>query len=83
MFFIVDGNKANSFQSLMTVLNGKPFNERVPPNERALHHGVYEGIGWTVFLKEQNRGKRDSQWLFVEILRCMVFKPSFVLVTDI
>lgn len=49
-------------------------------NERQIRHGTYEGVAYTVFLKEQNRGKRDSQWLFVEILRTMLHKPTYVFV---
>lgn len=65
------------FSSFKTNNKGK-----VKPNERALEHGIYKGVGWSVFLKEQNRGKRDSQWLFVELLRNIIpqFKPPFVLV---
>jgi cellulose synthase/poly-beta-1,6-N-acetylglucosamine synthase-like glycosyltransferase len=82
MFFIVDGNKANSFQCLMNVLQEGKFKEKVNANERMLVHGEHRGVGYSVFLKEQNRGKRDSQWLFVEILRNMVpaFKPNYVFV---
>lgn len=56
--------------------------DNLKPNERTLEHGVYNGIGYSVFLKEQNRGKRDSQWLFVELLRNIIpqFKPPFVFV---
>jgi hypothetical protein len=55
----------------------------VKPKTRVLEHGAYvpkdgpnkgKGIAWSVFLKEENRGKRDSQWLFIEIMRNMVFK---------
>lgn len=84
MFFIVDGNKANSFENLMECLTKKPYTEPVPSKHRILKHGVYEGIPYSVFLKEENRGKRDSQWLFVELLRNMIpeFAPTYVFFVD-
>lgn len=84
MFFIVDGNKANSFENLMECLLKKPYDEPLPPKHRVLKHGVYEGIPYSVFLKEENRGKRDSQWLFVELLRNMIpeFAPTYVFFVD-
>jgi len=84
MFFIVDGNKAASFENLMECLLKKPYDEPVPPRTRLLKHGVYDGIPYSVFLKEENRGKRDSQWLFVELLRNMIpeFAPGYVFFVD-
>jgi hypothetical protein len=85
MFFIVDGNKANSFENLMECLTKNTFDEPVPSHHRILKHGVYEGIPYSVFLKEENRGKRDSQWLFVELLRNMIpeFAPQYVFVSTV
>lgn len=101
VMFIVDGNKSNSFQRLMSVLNNKEFEGNfhiqnrmftdivcfrilvsLKANQRILVDGIYENVGYSVFLKEENRGKRDSQWLFVEIIRNMMpeFKPNYVLV---
>eukprot|EP01114_Cavostelium_apophysatum_P009296 TRINITY_DN223_c0_g1_i1.p1 TRINITY_DN223_c0_g1~~TRINITY_DN223_c0_g1_i1.p1 ORF type:complete len:836 (+),score=267.36 TRINITY_DN223_c0_g1_i1:237-2744(+) len=84
MFFIVDGNKANSYENLMECLTKKPYAETVPAKHRILKHGVYDGIPYSVFLKEENRGKRDSQWLFVELLRNMIpeFAPTYVFFVD-
>lgn len=84
MFFIVDGNKACSFENLMECLLKKPYLDPVPAKHRILLHGVYEGIPYSVFLKEENRGKRDSQWLFVELLRNMIpeFAPTYVFFVD-
>jgi cellulose synthase/poly-beta-1,6-N-acetylglucosamine synthase-like glycosyltransferase len=84
MLFIVDGNKANSFENLMEVLLGQPWTEPVKSGTRVLESGVYAGVAWSVFLKEENRGKRDSQWLFVEIMRNLLpqFKPPFVFFVD-
>ena len=83
MFFIIDGNRGNSFQHCLSILN-PDFKGTPKPNERAIEHGSYKGIGYSVFLKEQNRGKRDSQWLFVELLRNIIpqFKPPFVFVNN-
>lgn len=46
--------------------------------------GTFKGVGYSILLKEQNRGKRDSQWIFVELLRNIMpqFKPPFVLFVD-
>jgi len=84
VMFIVDGNKSNSFQRLMSVLNNKEFEVSLKANQRILVDGIYENVGYSVFLKEENRGKRDSQWLFVEIIRNMMpeFKPNYVLFVD-
>jgi hypothetical protein len=46
--------------------------DEVKQNQRVLEHGVYQSVPYSVFLKEENRGKRDSQWIFVELLRNMV-----------
>ena len=45
--------------------------------QQIVQHGKYKGqdkklIGWTVFVKPKNRGKRDSQWLFVELMRNII-----------
>lgn len=85
MFFIVDGNRGNSFESLMSVLRPDvEWKGKVKEGERSLQHGIYNGIGWSVFLKEKNRGKRDSQWLFVELVRNVIpqFVPPFLLFID-
>jgi len=85
MLFIVDGNRDKSFESLMEVLqDGKQFEEIVPYGVQRLEQGVYRGVNYSVYLKDFNRGKRDSQWLFVEIMRNMIptFKPPFCFFVD-
>eukprot|EP01114_Cavostelium_apophysatum_P013196 TRINITY_DN3137_c0_g1_i1.p1 TRINITY_DN3137_c0_g1~~TRINITY_DN3137_c0_g1_i1.p1 ORF type:complete len:794 (-),score=191.04 TRINITY_DN3137_c0_g1_i1:1423-3804(-) len=85
MLFIVDGNKDGSFENLMEVLlDGKPFEDVVEKGVQRLEQGVYRGVNYSVYLKDANRGKRDSQWLFVEIMRNMIptFKPPFCFFVD-
>ena len=45
-------------------------------------HGKYKEVDYTVLLKEENRGKRDSQRMFVEVLSKMTdgLKPKYVMV---
>jgi len=84
MLFIIDGNKGNTFQNVMELLLDGPYPDAVPAGKRILKHGVYQGIPYSVFLKEENRGKRDSQWLFVELLRNMIpeYSPEYVFFVD-
>eukprot|EP01114_Cavostelium_apophysatum_P012633 TRINITY_DN2877_c0_g1_i1.p1 TRINITY_DN2877_c0_g1~~TRINITY_DN2877_c0_g1_i1.p1 ORF type:complete len:682 (+),score=155.55 TRINITY_DN2877_c0_g1_i1:58-2046(+) len=82
--FIVDGNKGSTFQSLMELLEGPKFAEKVAPNTRVVKHGSCNGVNYSVFLKEQTRGKRDSQWLFIELVRNIFseHKPPYLVFLD-
>jgi len=82
--FIVDGNKGSTFQALMEVLEGTIYEERVPSATRVIKHGACNGVNYSVFLKDQNRGKRDSQWLFIELVRNIFpeHKPPYLIFLD-
>jgi len=84
MVFIVDGNKNNTFQSLLEVLEGTPFEEKVQNGKTMVKHGVCHGICYSVYLKEATRGKRDSQWVFIELVRNIFpeHKPPYLVFMD-
>lgn len=84
VIFIVDGNKGATFQTLMECLELNKYEEKVPSNARIIKHGNCNGVNYSVFLKDQNRGKRDSQWLFIEIVRNIFpeHKPPYLVFCD-
>lgn len=96
MFIIVDGNLGGTYESAMAVLNDIGDNEEWSDEKKRVEgtqiveHGKYKGkdgkeIGWTVFVKPKNRGKRDSQWIFVELLRNLIpgLTPPYAFVSHL
>lgn len=94
IYFIIDGRKNGCFDNLMKVItNDNNFHFEIPEKEYYLTQGIYESsfpenkgkrINYTVLVKPNNEGKRDSQRIFIQTLRYSIdnIKPKYTLFID-